>query len=261
MIKIAQFYNNYFSFDGIYSRKYGYKLITLDKGFESIFGIDKSINKEKGVNGEDIYYGESNNDVSITIAFAKVDDFDIPLTYSKEELRFISNWLFNKKGYLPFECDGLIYYVKFKKGTRWDNSASKGYITLEMDILNGIAYEPIKEAEKRVINKDYLYIYNDSTATDKLYPDYYFTLNIGTNFSITNETTGQVISFKGLSTGEKIAIDNNIKDMRSELNINKNIYKLSNKQWLYLSNGLNVLRIDCMDCDFKIRYQNKICLI
>lgn len=258
---MAQFYNDYFSFNGVYSRKYGYKLITLDNGFESQFGLDKSINKEKGVNGEDIYYGENNNDLTLTISFAKVDDFNIPLAYTKEELRFIANWLFNKREYLPFECDGLIYYVKFIKGTRWDNFSSKGYITLEMDVLNGIAYEPVKEIEKHIVGSDYLYIYNDSTATDKIYPNYEFTLNSGAIFNITNQTTGQRVEFNSLTIGEKIMVDNNIKDIKSAININKNIYKLSNKEWLYLANGLNVLKIDCADCNFNIKYQNKICLV
>lgn len=258
---MAQFYNDYFSFDGVYSRKYGYKLITLDNGFESIFGLDKNINKEKGVNGEDVYYGESNNNITLTISFCKVDEFNSPLTYTKEELRFITSWLFNKKDYLPFECDGLIYYVKFIKGTRWDNFSSKGYITVEMDVLNGIAYEPVKEIELEVGGGEYLYLYNDSTATDVIFPNYEVILNEETIFSITNETTNQIVEFLGLPVGEKILIDNNIKDMKSELDINKNIYKFSNKQWLYLTSGLNVLKIDCADCNFKIRYQNKICLM
>lgn len=258
---MAQFYNDYFSFNGIYSRKYGYKLITLDNGFESQFGLNKNLNKEKGVNGEDIYYGESNNDITLTITFAKLDEFNMPLPYSKEELRFITNWLFNKREYLPFECDGLIYYVKFIKGTRWSNSADRGYITLEADVLNGIAYESIKEVEKNILTSGYLYIYNDSTATNKIYPNYEFTLNAGTTLTITNETTGQIIKFNNIPTGETIGVDNNIKDMKCLTDTGENIYKLSNKQWLYLCEGLNVLKIECIDGDFKIQYQNKICLI
>lgn len=254
-----QFKKDYFSFNGIYSRKYGYKIITLEDGFESVFGVERSIDKEKGVNGEDIIYGVENSNLTLTVSFTKTDDFNNPLSYTREELNFIARWLF-KGEYLPFECDGLIYYVIFTKGTRWDNFANKGYITLDMEVLNGIAYEPIKEVERNIVGTNYIYIYNDSTATDIIYPNYEFTLNSGQTLSILNETTGQVISFSGLSVGEKIIVDNNLKDMRSENNFKKNIYKLSNKQWLYLTNGRNVLKVQG-DCSFKSSYQNKMCLI
>lgn len=254
-----QFKKDYFSFNGIYSRKYGYKIITLDDGFESIFGLERSVDKEKGVNGEDIIYGVENSDLTLTVSFAKVDEFNNPSAYTKEELKFITRWLF-KGEYLPFECDGLIYYAMFTKATRWDNFANRGYITLEMEVLNGMAYEPVQEIEKSFIGTNYMYIYNDSTATDILYPNYEFTLNGGQTLSILNETTGQTVNFSGLSIGEKIIVDNNLRDMRSENNLKKNIYKLSNKEWLYLANGRNVLKIQG-SCSFKISYQNKMCLI
>ena len=258
---MAQFYNYYFSFNGIYSRKYGYKLVTLDDGLESIFGLDININKEKGANNQDIYYGDSSNDMKLTITFAKVDEFNIPMKFTREELKFIANWLFNKKEYLPFECDGLVYYVKFIKGTRWDNGAMRGYITLEMDILNGIAYEPIEEVIQTITNEGYVYINNNSTATDIIYPNYEFIIKTGNEITITNETTGQVVSFNALQTNEKITVDNNIKDMKSSIGLNRNVYSLSNKNWLYLANGDNAIKITCDSCDFKIQYQNKMCLM
>ena len=182
------------------------------------------------------------------------------IPFTNEELKFIAKWLFNKKEYLPFECDGLIYYVIFTKSTMWCNGAGQGYITLDMNVLNGICYEPIQEIERSAIGVDYIYIYNDSTATDIIYPDYEFTLSSGNYFKITNETTGQVVSFSNINTNEKIIVDNNIKGMRSEVNAKKNIYNLSNKQWLYLENGRNVLKIEATKCNFKINYQNKMCL-
>lgn len=258
---MGQFRNSYFSFDGIYSRKYGYKLVSIDDGYESIFGLDISINKEKGANNQDIYYGESSNDMTLTVTFAKVDEYNIPVRYTVEELRFIAKWLFGKKEYLPFECDGLVYYVRFINGTRWDNTAMKGYITLEMDVLNGMAYENIQEKIQTITTEGYVYVTNSSTATDIIYPNYEFTIKQGDALTILNETTNQTINFTGLEVNEKILVDNNIKDMRSETNINKNIYNSSTKNWLYLANGDNALKITCQSCDFKIQYQNKMCLL
>ena len=257
---MGQFRNSYFSFDGIYSRKYGYKLVSIDDGYESIFGMDISLNKEKGANNQDIYYGESSNDMTLTVTFAKVNEYNIPLKYTVEELKFIAKWLF-KKEYLPFECDGLIYYVKFTKATRWDNGAMRGYITLEMDVLNGIAYEKVEEKTETITKEGRIYVTNNSTATDTIYPNYEFTIKQGKTLTITNETTGQVISFEDLITNEIIAVDNNIKDMKSNKDISRNIYKLSSKNWLYLANGDNVLKITCESCDFRIQYQNKMCLL
>lgn len=259
---MAQFNNDYFSFDGIYSRKYGYKIISLDdsSSYESNFGVDRSVNKEKGVNGNDIVYGVENSDITLSVSFCKVDEYNIPVAYTKEELNFISKWLFSKKEPLPFECDGLIYYVIFTRSKRWSNFNKKGYITLDMQIINGIAYEPVKEVEKSIANTGYMYLYSDSTSTTKVYPNYEFTLNTGQGITITNETTGQVITFNGLAINEKIMVDNNIRDMRSEGNAKKNIYKLSNKEWLYFVDGRNVIKI-AGNCEFKIKYQNKMCLV
>ena len=258
---MGQFNNDYFSFDGIYSRKYGYKIITLDSENESNFGLDRSINKEMGVNGYNIFYGVESNDVTLPVSFCKVDEYNNPLSYTKEELRFISKWLFSKKEPLPFECDGLIYNVIFTKSTRWNNLANKGYITAEMELIDSVAYEPIKTIEKRITGEGYIYLYNDSTATDIIYPNYEFKLIQGNQITITNETTGQIISFNEMKINEKILVDNNIKDMRSESDYKKNIYKLSNKQWLYLENGRNVIKINCTEGDFKLSYQNIMCLM
>ena len=263
---MGQFNNDYFSFDGIYSRKFGYKIISLDDGFESSFGIDRSIDKEKGVNGDDIFYGVENNNINLQVSICKTNDVGVPLAYTREELNFINRWFFAKKEPLPFECDGLIYYVIFIKSTKWSNGANMGYLTFDMELMNGIAYEPVKVIEKKIEYCDYIYLYNDSTATDIIYPNYEFKFISGIEGSsnyiiITNETTGQVIEINGIKVGERIIVDNNIKDMRSENSIYKNIYKQSNGEWLYLVSGRNVLRIDCHECDFKIKYQNKMGLI
>lgn len=255
-----QFNKDYFSFNGIYSRKYGYKLMTVEDDATRLFGIERSLNKEKGINNEDILYGVENSDLTLKVSFCKVDDKNNIIPFIEEELKFISRWFFNKKEYLPFECDGLIYYVIFTKSTIWNNEAGQGYITLDMNVLNGICYKPVERIEKSFIGVDYIYVYNDSTATDIIYPDYEFTLSSGSSFKITNETTGQIVTFNGINTNEKIIVDNNIKDMRSETDIKKNIYKLSNKEWLYLENGRNVLKIEATNCKFKIKYQNKMCL-
>ena len=257
-----QFNQSYFSFDGRYSRQYNYKIITLeDNGFETVFGLDRSVDKEKGVNGEDVYYGESGNDMTLTVTIAKIDEYNLPMKYTKEELNFITKWLF-KKEYLPFECDGLVYYVKFLKGTRWNNGAMQGYITLEMDILNGIAYEPVRSMAIPITTEGYIQIRNDSTAVDKIYPNYEFTIKQGDTVTILNETTTQSITFKTLQANEKITVDNNIKDMKSSVGLTRNVYgALSNKEWLYLANGVNKIKITCTSCDFKITYQNKMCLI
>lgn len=256
-----QFNKDYFSFNNVYSRKYGYKLMTVESDATRVFGVERSLNKEKGVNNEDILYGVENADLTLTVSFCKVDHKDNIIPFNDEELKFIARWFFNKKEYLPFECDGLIYYVIFTKSTAWCNEAGQGYITLDMNVLNGICYEAVEELEKSIIGVDYIYLYNDSTATDIIYPDYEFKLLSGNYFKITNETTGQVATFNNISVGEKIVVDNNIKDMRSETNVKKNIYNLSNKEWLYLDNGRNVLKIEATNCNFKIKYQNKMCLI
>lgn len=259
-----QFNDDYFSFAGIHSRRYDYRIVTLeDGGFESKFGRDISITEEKGVNGNNIYYGEENNDVEVEIIICKANEYGTPISFSRSELEFLSKWLF-KKGYDEFECGGYIYNAKFINGTMWRSNLinNKGYLKLTLKISGGICYKKVKEQKVAIKKEGYVYCFDDSTATEHIYPYYEFTIKSGATLKITNEQTKQVVEFKDLQANEVIRVDNEIKDMQSSVGINRNIYgKCSNKEFLKLVNGRNDLKIECEDCEFTIKHQSKMCLV
>ena len=255
---MAQFDRNlWFRFNGFDSRG-RYMICTKDNGdMISQFGINRSINEEEGVSSVPVFYGIKEECPSFEMSITKVTD-DRIAPFTDIELAELTRILC-KKEYKPLEIGGLVYYVIFTQGSLWRVGSGQGVITLNMRLSSPHAYSPIMLNSVRCVEEKEFDVYSKSTYDDFIYPDIEIKMLKGNNIIIENVTTGQIVKFEGLDSGEHIYVYNdNMKQMVSKLDSKKNIYSKSNKEFLKLPYGRNKIKITCEEAKVKLIYQNKI---
>lgn len=256
---MAQFDRNlWFRFNGFDSRD-RYMICTRGSGDRTTqFGADRSINEEEGVGNIPIFYGIKDDCPTLEVSITKVKNGNVT-SFTDMELIELTRILF-KKEYKPFECDGLVYYVIFTKGSNWRVGSGEGVITLNMRLSSPHAWSPIMMNSIRCINEKVFDVYNKSTYDEYIYPDVEIKmLGESSSIEIINLTTGQSVEFNNLDKGEHIYIYNDqMKQMVSKLNSKKNIYSKSNKEFLRLCYGRNRIKIITNDAKVQLIYQNKV---
>lgn len=255
---MAQFDRNlWFRFNG-FDSKGKYMICTKGNGdLTSQFGVNRSINEEDGVGDVPVFYGVKDECPTLEMSITKVVNDEIA-PFTEIELSELTRILC-KKEYKAFECGGLVYYVIFTQGSLWRVGSGQGVITLNMRLSSPHAYSPIMLNSVRCVEEKEFDVYNKSTYDDFIYPDTEIKMLKGNNIIIENVTTGQIVKFEGLDSGEHIYVYNdNMKQMVSKLDSKKNIYSKSNKEFLKLPYGRNKIKITCEEAKVKLIYQNKI---
>lgn len=259
---MGQFKANSFKFDGIDSRMFSLSVVNINNdGNISNFGKRNTISEEDGVGEIPVFYGIKGGCQELTLELFKCDKEGNPLVITDNDKREISRWLF-KNCYKPLECNGLIYYCICTDGNLWSNESGMGYFEIKMRMSSPYAYSPIMYKPVTVTNEKTIEVYNKSTVCENIYPDIEFLLmNESTSIKITNLTTQQVIEFNGLEKQDNIYVYNDgVKQVISKLDATRNIFKLFNKEWLELTYGKNIIKIECESCKFNLLWQNKIYL-
>lgn len=258
---MSQFKTDYFRFNNVYSERYNLQIVNINNdGNTSQFGLERSINSEDGISKTTpIFYDTSQSCPSLEVELFHCDREGNPMPINDEYLKEISRWLFKSEP-LPLECNGIIYYGIFTKGTRWI-SGKFGYFTLTFEMSSSVAWSPIMNNPIRVVGEKTIELFNKSTYYEDICPDIEVELLQGNSIKITNLTIGQIIEFNGLENNEKFRVYNdNIKQVVSLIDGKRNLFKLFNKEWLTLVYGKNIIKIESIDAKINILWQDKILL-
>lgn len=188
---MSQFKTDYFKFKGVPSERYNLQIVNIKSdGYESQFGLDRTINSESGVSEvAPVFYGTNQNSPSFDIELFYCDDSGNPKSMSDMYLQKVSKWLFDRHPQ-ALEINGIIYYGMFSKGVKWGNGAKQGYITLTFELSSSVAYSPILITPIRVVGEKIIKIDNKSSYYEDIYPDLECELLRGNNIKITNLTNG-----------------------------------------------------------------------
>lgn len=251
------FNSNYFIFDGKNSYQYGYKMVMIgSSNSSSLFGLDRSVNKEDGIKDIDIFKGIKNNYISTSIQLAKVKGNKM-IEFTDEDLSFVTRWLF-KNTPKSFEFgNGLLTYAIFKKGGG-QFLAGGNYLELEMEI-SPTAYTPIAILNDVIKNSKTVEVKNITTINENTPIDFEVSMIEGNNFSLTNLMTGKKFEINGMDNNEEFYVYGERHYVECKTNSKKNIYKLCNKVFdLDLVYGKNKLRIECDKAQVTILYQSKM---
>lgn len=263
---MSQFKNDlYFKFANKNSKDYNICLISNEDS-DTLFGIHKDILEEEGGLGKSpVFYGVNKPNKDISIKIAKINKYGDIDSMTEKEIQEIGRWLFTKDYYQPLEfSNGLILYGMFIEGNSWEiGNYNQGIITLTFRLGSKCAYSKVYKYPISVEGKKKIKIANFSNAEEFIYTDIFFELKDNTSdISITNITTSETISFKGLEQGESIYIYSDTQQMKSMVDDNRNVYLKSNrKSCIKLAYGQNDFEIIANGRVFlNIIYQNEIAL-
>ena len=265
----CQFKSNTFSFDGInFSEKHNMYLVSVGDN-----------NNDTNINGHTVTIDEA-DDVGDIKSFAKItrEYVDINITICKvvnniiiplsdDDLDLLNLELF-KSNYRPFAVNNLIVNCIVKSSASYFNSANQGYINL---VLHCEPFYRSHIISKEIIcsNTKSIELINKSNIDEKLDVNIEIELyDTASYIDIRNNSNGTEVTFDGLTdTNEKHivvygeSIDgismNYVQSVEdNSLNILK---KMTNRNWIKLSYGVNRLTINCIGkARVNISYQNKI---
>lgn len=256
---MSQFKSDTFIFDGVSSDLYGLKIVNVENdGFKSMFGTDRGIDEDDNFGNIPIFYGIRESCPEFQIELTRVDVNLNVLPINDSDLRIIGKWLF-KKEYKPLEVNGLVYYVIFTKGTRWDNGSNMGYLNLTIRMSSPYAYTPIMNSYHTIKGVKKIDLDNISSYDEDIYPDVEFELFEDGDFKITNMTTKEIFEFKDLLKGSKINCYNEgLKQLIDKEKTNDNLMSKFNKKWIRLVSGKNKIKIESKNAKVRIVYQSKM---
>lgn len=244
----------HFHFNNISSREMGLVNVNTNSGlFEEIFLPSRTIKTIK-VRGNDKSYLQSTEKDNISLPLT----FLLPENYTEADIRKIARW-FNQDYYQPFYFDSFpqrIFYVMYQGDSRIShNGAGQGYFTIELVSNSPYSYSPVYSTNSLTIdnitNGYNLEIEND--GDESIFPEVWITTKGHNEVKINNFSNGVKFSLSNLSLSEQIYIDNEKRDIITDLPLTYR-YDNFNKQYLELSRGVNRLQL-IGKFEFEMRYQ------
>lgn len=235
--------------------RFGLRTVSVEQNNESVFGLDRSVELEDGVDNP-IFVKNKGNQPSITIQLAKIDENGNVPSITDRELDEIGRILF-KDGITSVEHKGLIYYGVFTKGSSFFNGAMQGYLTLTFSMVCNYPYSRINVNPVLVKGDKSIEIYNKSTSKEEIYLD--MTIEqLGTNpITVKNKTINDYMTFNNIELNEVInVLGESALEVISKTNPDKNIFNdLEFNSFIRLKYGRNVIEITG-DCRVDIKYQS-----
>ena len=228
-------------------------------------GLTRSLTTEEGIVGNKTITGIDETVLTITIIISKFDYNNEPTTITDNDLKALTTWLFSPVNYkeliaLDEEAD-IIYYGMFTDGEQtYLNKLNQGYITLTFELDSNHAYGREVPYVKTVNGIVEFNIPFEDNIRDYYYPDIEFNV-IGNSFSIKNVTMDETMEFTDLndSCRHGIIYGDGIMTMISVTNNEVNLRQKSNKKFIRLQNGDNMIQITG-NGTFTIKVQPKISL-
>lgn len=242
-----------FHYDGISSKDMGLMNVQVSGGmFEEIFLPNRSINKVK-IRGNDKSYFQSikREDISLPLTFM------LPDGYTEEQEREIKRW-FNQDYYKPFYFDDYphrMFYVMYEGDSKvTHNGLGQGYFQITLESNSPYSYSPEYLSPLIEANNINGYGYEFVNSGDlSLLPEIWITSKANQDVKIHNLSNGIKFEFTGLTSTETIYVDNEKKDIITDL-LNTYRFDNFNNKYLRLDRGVNRLLI-YGNCDIQFRYQ------
>lgn len=238
-----------FTFGGIPASTFGMFVCDIGskKHGDNTFGNKANIVETRIANRiKPLHFGVRYNDnpLEFSLIFGAEQEMD------RYQLQEVAKWLTGYQEYQWLTIDQPdMEKVQFRCLIQSLTPISIGWIpySFEAKILCDCPYGysyPFKEEIELTGTRDYL-LYNDSTIRERLCPQLKIELQEDcTNFSITNNTTGETLSFANLPTGGLAILIDNENQTVVEVQGRYNLYPYFNFQFFELESGDNALTFE-----------------
>lgn len=254
-----------FRFDNRNLSDFGFKVVNVENSANTRkIGLTRTLTTVDGVVGNKVIESISETQAQFTIVITKFNGNKIaPIT--DEDLKQITTWLFKPTDYKELiaidEESNIIYYGMFIDGEQtYVTDDNRGYITLTFMLDSNHAYGEQVEYVKAVNGTVEFNIHFEDNVRNYYYPDIEFDVT-GDSFIIKNTTMNETMSFTGLDSTcqHGIIYGDGIMTMVSVTNNEVNLRQKSNKKFIRLQNGDNMIQITG-NGTFTIKVQPKISL-
>lgn len=235
-----RFVSDKFTLDGIHCSEKDVSLAWGEDDFIS-YGLEFKSNLDfDGLN-----WFSSTSEKPDTIKLNIVYEIDnIAQVWDEEKIREIENWVLTDD-FIPFiseDNEDTIYYFKGIKVVRKMNAQMEGWLEVEFQPLSNFGYKKqistIRNTEKYLESEipPSLRVINQSDVKKPYFPVIKIK-GLKGRMEIKNVTTDKTLE---LTSEGNITIDNKMKTIYND----KNEYLLmnSNREWLYLNQGLNIIQ-------------------
>ena len=236
-----------FRFDNRNLSDFGFKVVNVQNSTNTRkIGLARTLTTEDGVIGNKVIQSIAETQGQFTIVISKFNEDKIaPIT--DEDLKQITTWLFSPTDYKELiaidEESNIIYYGMFIDGEQtYVTDDNRGYITLTFMLDSNHAYGQIEKITKSG-GSTFIIDFKNNVG-EYYYPDIEFNVS-GSSFSIENTTLGERIEFNNLDANcrEGIIYGEGIMTMISSTDATVNMREKSNRKFLRLQNGANVIKI------------------
>lgn len=240
--------NTRFFFNEIDSTSMGISLVNLDSGMveSPVFGSRNIINDRIPRKDYNYFHGLKKEPLAFSLTFAPLQDL-----WTDEKRYVVFDWLVQNdycKFYTIDKPDRLYYIICTSEGNLMTNGCEQGYITMEFENLFPYPISPVYTQTydlSTITSSTIIQIENRSNVNKYYYPEIEFELrDTNTNFKLQNLTVGgEIIEFQGLQQNEIVYVNNENKQILSNISGSYPIAKCVSKQWLRLAYGINNIQI------------------
>ena len=233
----------YFRYAGQWSGTYGLQIVDFDdNSVKETDAFSPTLTLQKAPGSLRFFHGGVEYDSAPTCEFSVLSEQELTC----DMRRAVLSWLVGRKQFQPMQFEGgdndeFTYYCVFTSAkTIWINGRCYGFrLTAQFD-------SPFARGEATTITvgsgTHNVQIRNKSDIADGYtYPIVTFT---GGFVDIVNTTDDSLrhFSFSGLTTGETVTVDNEVRYISSSIGGEK-LSKFTSKNWLRLRPGMNRLTI------------------
>ena len=229
------FYSNNFIFKNTNSKGVNIHLVYEDTDVLNKCGIPFNINNES-------------NEITLSFCYS---DGEVPFEWTSDVIEWFLEWMITDdyEEFISEDNTSVVYFLKGVGYQKRFTSSMTGIIDITFEVLSPYAY---KYYEKVVSKEENTFeIYNHSNF-DNNYKPIIILSNIASDYiTLTNETTGKTPFYIENSTNSNSIYIDNLMGTITDENSNNKLMD-SNRSWIELSKGLNVISVDGI-CDINIK--------
>ena len=245
----SSFWNGEFYWNNIHSSTYKVCIVDFDDNSilkQSILSHNIDLNEEITINGKKWFTELGRSSDNLIIQLCKTDGSK----WTNADFINLNRWFFTEKfcqfRTLDFEDNlNIVYYLKAVKFTKYVNKNFYGYVEIEFQSYDGLAYViPTNNYNYTVSNGETKNMYSYSNLYIPYKPKLEVT-NYGgssTTITISNSSTNTSLEIQGLSTNETVIIDCQMGTVLNLSGINR-FDVLQNYNFIKMQNGDNNIRL------------------
>lgn len=245
----SSFWNGEFYWNGIHSSQYNVCIVDFDNNSilkQSSLNHNVELNEEISINGKKWFSEAGRNADNIVIQLCKTNGTQ----WQSAELINLNRWFFTEKfckfvttDYNDNSALNIVYYLKAVKFTKYVNKNFYGYVEIEFQSYDGLAYV-IPNTTYTISNGETKNVYSYSNLYIPYKPKLEVT-NYGgssTTITISNSSTNTSLEIQGLSTNETVIIDCQMGTVLNLSGVNR-FDVLQNYNFIKMQNGDNNIRL------------------